>query len=47
MVRYAKFRDDRPIRSRVILGKPEGGGVHQPRPPVQCARLAEVNISHN
>ena len=24
MVRYTKFRDDRPIRSRVILGKPEG-----------------------
>ena len=23
-VRYTKFRDDRPIRSRVILGKPEG-----------------------
>ena len=31
MVRYTKFRDDRPIRSRVILGKPEGG-LHQPSP---------------
>ena len=25
MVRYTKFRDDRPFRSRVILGKSEGG----------------------
>ena len=30
MVRYTKFRDDRPIRSRVILGKPEGGGCINP-----------------
>ena len=28
MVRYNKFRDDRPIRSRVILGKPEGVASH-------------------
>ena len=34
---YTKFRDDRPIRSRVILGKPEG--LHQP-PPVP----ARVNM---
>ena len=27
---YSKFRDDRPIRSRFILGKPEG--LHQPPP---------------
>ena len=32
MVRYTKLRDDRPIRSQVILGKLEGGGVHQPLP---------------
>ena len=25
--RYTKFRDDRPMRSRVILGKPEGGCI--------------------
>ena len=30
--RYTKFRDDHPIPSRVILGKPEG--VHQAPPPV-------------
>ena len=32
MVRYTKFRDDRPIRSRVILGKPEGGCINPPVP---------------
>ena len=32
--RCTKFRDDRPIRSRVILGKPEGGGCINPPPPV-------------
>ena len=30
MVRYTKFCDDRPIRSRVILGKPEGGCINPP-----------------
>ena len=27
-VRYTKFRDDRPIRSRIIVGKPEGGCIN-------------------
>ena len=30
MFRDAKFHDDRLIRSRVILGKPEGGGCITP-----------------
>ena len=33
MVGYTKFRDGRPIRSRVILGKPEGVAP----PPPHCA----------
>ena len=37
MVRYTKFRVDRPIRSRVILGKPKG--VSSTPPPL----LARVN----
>ena len=32
MDRYTKFRDDRPIRSRVILGKPEGVASTSPVP---------------
>ena len=31
--RYTKFRDDRAIRSRVILGKPEGVASTPPPPP--------------
>ena len=27
-VRYTKFRDDRPIGSRIIIGKPEGGYIN-------------------
>ena len=30
MIRYAKFCDDRPIRSRAILGKPYGGCINPP-----------------
>ena len=36
MVRYTKFRDDRPIRSRVIPEKPEG--VASRPPPPLCRR---------
>ena len=36
-VRYTKFRDDRQIRSRAVLGKPEGGGLHPPQPPVPAS----------
>ena len=39
---YTKFRDDPPIRSRVILGKPEGEGVASPPPPPSVP--ASVNI---
>ena len=42
MVWYTKFCDDRPIRSRVILGKPEGG-LHHP-PPLLCRRGLKTKI---
>ena len=35
MDRYTKFRDDRPIHSRVILGKPEGGCINFPPVPAR------------
>ena len=41
MVWYTKFCDDRPIRSRVILGKPEGVCITPPGLPVP-ARVKAV-----
>ena len=42
MVRYAKFRDDRPIRSRVILGEPEEGCNKAPVPVSVNGRVMSV-----
>ena len=44
MVRYTKFRDGRPIRSRVILGKPEG--VAPPPPPLCQRGLRRFNLGN-
>ena len=41
MDRYTKFRDDLPIRSRVIVGKTEGGCINPPVP----ARVHNWNIN--
>ena len=41
---YTKFRDDRRICSRVILGKPEG--VHHPPPPPLYRRGLERSEAH-
>ena len=42
---YTKFRNDRPIRSRVILGKPEGEECITPPPPVP-ARVNPLALYH-
>ena len=43
MVGYTKFRDRRPIRSRVILGKPEGIA---PPPPLCQRGLRRFNLGN-
>ena len=44
-IKYTKFRDDQSVRSRVILGKPEG--LHQPPMQARVNKISKQNTKNN